>query len=227
MLFKRTKVNKSKACDCGMSPAQKKRIKFADIHRAGPRFVNMSGKNLGNMIVLGPQKRRLISSSKVWYWGIQCGCGAIVAKQGKLLRRYRAKDESQFCCVRCPRYRSKALGVAAENFFIRKVISKAKGEEGSRRRRRNIRVHLTKAEILSLSRMDCYYCGAEPSNHYGNAAKRDGIKFNTIDRRNSSKGYSTSNCVPACWTCNNMKKELSVKTFRKQVKRILCHRGWA
>ena len=56
---------------------------------------------------------------------------------------------------------------------------------------------------------ECVYCG-----------DNDNI---TIDRINSSKGYTISNTQPCCNTCNVLKFYLSEKAFLKQVNKIYNH----
>lgn len=47
---------------------------------------------------------------------------------------------------------------------------------------------------------------------YGRLTVLD-ITDNGIDRVDNSKGYTSDNCVPCCWACNNAKKNNSSSEF--------------
>jgi hypothetical protein len=77
---------------------------------------------------------------------------------------------------------------------------------------RNLSFELTKEMFEELVGMACYYCGS----------------FNEkevigVDRLNSSKNYTSENCVPCCKICNFMKGTLSKKSFLKQAHKIACY----
>lgn len=70
----------------------------------------------------------------------------------------------------------------------------------------NVRGHsfeLQKEEFVSLITGDCHYCGKKESNG--------------IDRKDSSIGYTTSNAVPCCKTCNYMKGTLKYDDFLNHI----------
>ena len=77
---------------------------------------------------------------------------------------------------------------------------------------RNISFELTKEKFEELVCMACYYCGS----------------FNEkevigVDRINSSKNYTSDNCVPCCKICNFMKGSLLKKTFITQAHKIASY----
>ena len=53
--------------------------------------------------------------------------------------------------------------------------------------------------------------------------ERDGVKYNGVDRINSSDGYIADNCVPCCETCNRMKMDHDLHDFLEHVKKIVIH----
>jgi len=76
---------------------------------------------------------------------------------------------------------------------------------------------ITVEQAVELFISNCYFCGAEPQEvdaiYNGNTL--DGVaKANTIDRLDSSLGYTTTNVVSACLTCNNAKLDMPEKDFR-------------
>ena len=49
------------------------------------------------------------------------------------------------------------------------------------------------------------------------------VNFNGIDRKNNNKGYIMSNSITCCKNCNSMKSDLSLKNFKRQIKKIHKH----
>jgi hypothetical protein len=81
---------------------------------------------------------------------------------------------------------------------------------GSNRRRLDF--SLTYEQFAVLAASDCHYCGERHE------------RFCTgIDRADNSKGYVVGNCVPCCWTCNQMKGRLTQSQFLSKVGQIGRH----
>jgi len=88
---------------------------------------------------------------------------------------------------------------------------------------------------------NCYWCGEIPHkwNKYTtlkgvntrtriptqNKIDQSWIEVNGIDRLNSSLGYTTTNSVPCCSTCNYMKRCLGEKEFFAHITKIYKHRN--
>lgn len=60
----------------------------------------------------------------------------------------------------------------------------------------------------------CHYCGAGLSKSRGSS----------LDRVDSSKGYSVDNCVPCCYLCNVMKSDMMQEQFFERIEHILNFR---
>lgn len=82
----------------------------------------------------------------------------------------------------------------------RQYISRAKSKE--------IEFNLSLEEFNALIPGKCVYCG---------------LPSNTIDRRDSSAGYISSNCCPCCKVCNSMKNTLSTGAFLKHITLIYTY----
>lgn len=72
---------------------------------------------------------------------------------------------------------------------------------------------------------NCFYCGIHPlKSIYSHAQKRKVIhsdrKVNGVDRRDNNQGYIKSNCVTACYICNNAKNILSEQEFLDWIQRV-------
>jgi hypothetical protein len=67
---------------------------------------------------------------------------------------------------------------------------------------------------------DCFYCGVAPSRKWVSKRKAENtIIYNGIDRLINEKGYVKNNYVTCCSTCNYIKKDYSIKEFKKIVKK--------
>lgn len=73
---------------------------------------------------------------------------------------------------------------------------------------------LNREEFKLLIDSNCHYCNKVPSRD------RWGYKYNGIDRIDSNKGYSLSNCLPSCFHCNKMKNNDTKSDFLNQIKLI-------
>lgn len=84
--------------------------------------------------------------------------------------------------------------------------------------------------IYSMIKQPCYYCGALPSQvcalKHARGKKRGEIrsgtplKYNGIDRFDNSIGYTQTNCVPCCSTCNFAKSNISAENFLAWLNKI-------
>lgn len=79
-------------------------------------------------------------------------------------------------------------------------------------------VSLTVQEFASLIQQNCYYCGEKPSNKqkYNDCE----LPYSSLDRIDSSLGYSYDNVVPSCKYCNSAKNNLSYNDFLKWIDRF-------
>ena len=77
---------------------------------------------------------------------------------------------------------------------------------------RDYKFELTHDEFRVLTKGNCFYCGAEPSQKFGHQLNGQYI-YNGVDRYDNSKGYSTENCVSCCGSCNKAKGKRSADDF--------------
>ena len=96
--------------------------------------------------------------------------------------------------------------------------------------------------FVNLCSKNCYYCGSVPEKNFSIYTKIKNmyskkehkfnkkkmkkmyiVNFNGIDRKNNNKGYIMSNSITCCKNCNSMKSDLSLKNFKRQIKKIHKH----
>jgi hypothetical protein len=90
--------------------------------------------------------------------------------------------------------------------------------------KRGILFEIKKEYFAELTKENCYYCGAEPSQIYG-ANRPNDFKYgfwiyNGVDRLNDNYGYIKENVVPCCKKCNYSKQGMTDIEFLEMVKKI-------
>lgn len=94
------------------------------------------------------------------------------------------------------------------NYSVEKSLNPERHfrEYASGAAKRNIEFNITLDEFTACVTKPCYYCKAYKET-----------EVLGIDRVDSFKGYSKENILPACETCNSMKKQLSMKEFASHI----------
>lgn len=90
-------------------------------------------------------------------------------------------------------------------------------------KKRDLAFDLTKEEAHKLFLGDCYYCGIHPSRTAQYETCVESFTFNGIDRVDNALGYTLTNCVSACTTCNKAKNSMSIAEFHEWIKQCYNH----
>jgi hypothetical protein len=178
---------------------------------------NLAGKVFGRLKITGLDKQ----TKSGCYWNVVCHCG--LKKSARVMHIKKGAFSSCLCPDNSKRkslritneYRAEYPHLADPGFCH--VLSNY--TRGSRIR--EIEMGLSAQEIFNLSQGHCFYCGEAPVE--GAIASKLGNKFNGIDRKESSKGYTLENCVSCCSPCNRMKGKWNVTEFVLRLKSILAH----
>jgi len=182
-------------------------------------------KRFGRLIVI---KRNPVNGNRRQVrWDCICDCGNEHTVTSESLNN--GKSKSCGCLLRDARY-AKNKNFDREKAMLLLVYSPLK-------KRHNLRFSNTQYisfdEFKKLSLSDCHYCGSKPTNsQYDVRYGKDKVvvtdfvlKYNGIDRKDSSVGYTKDNVVPCCKFCNTAKNTLSQSQFAELIKRIYNH--WA
>ena len=86
----------------------------------------------------------------------------------------------------------------------------------SSKRRSKGKHTLTREYFIEVRQKPCVYCGREATL----------IESNSVDRINSSKGYTKNNVQPCCDVCNKSKLDHYHEDFIEHSKRMLEHLGY-
>lgn len=89
---------------------------------------------------------------------------------------------------------------------------------------RNLTFELTQEDFSNIVFSNCYYCNKTPEENGNKKINRFRpefyLKYHGVDRKDNEIGYVLENCVPACKTCNFMKKNYSYDKFLSIIKSI-------
>lgn len=85
--------------------------------------------------------------------------------------------------------------------------------------RKNLQITISEDEFIALVTSDCHYCGKSWKKEVRTVNRRE-VRMLTIDRKDSSKGYVSENCVSCCKRCNTIKMDMSYEEFLSQIKDI-------
>lgn len=140
-------------------------------------------------------------------WTVKCTqCGKITTKRGSYLR-------SSKKCV-CHRKQH------PETDF-KQILTRYQSNAITR----SLSFDLTFDQLKTLVLQNCHYCGAAPNMTISRNYKQGLLKFNGIDRKINSIGYTIDNCVPCCKRCNISKYNMDYNEFLEWIKTIYEHRA--
>jgi hypothetical protein len=165
------------------------------------KIIDLTGQKFGKLLVLKDTGKRKHGGS---YWLCQCECGRQKEIKGASLRQ----GHTQSCSCK----RRFVAGEAAFNRVYKSYLDGAK--------KRELNFSLSKDDIKILTKGNCFYCGAPPSQiRIGNRIN-GGYVYNGIDRLDNNRGYTTENTVSCCGICNLAKRKMTVQEFIVWIKRI-------
>lgn len=143
------------------------------------------------------------------------------------------------CSYNCLRHRRVILGLKRENFRVSpgaRTLNQLENAYRQSSKRKGNWFELTTEQFRNIICQNCHYCNAAPidKNCYYNknkerihtnvcseVAESQWVKANGIDRKNNLIGYTIENCVPCCFTCNDMKKTMSYEQFIEHISNIV------
>ena len=79
---------------------------------------------------------------------------------------------------------------------------------------------LTKEEVKTLTKQNCFYCNKPPSQVVTAKHSYSSYIYNGIDRKNNKEGYYLNNVVPCCFPCNDIKGAKSLDEFKEHITNI-------
>lgn len=183
-----------------------------------PRFKDLRGKRFGSILVQDYVLCRMPSGKNKWKWECLCDCGTTMYPETKSL----LKNPPVTSCVKCGYKRMAKTSTLKDNQSLKNRLFRHQKRGATIR---NYSWELSFDQFIKLILQNCTYCGREPQVNKGEEQYFvDGVfKRNGIDRVDNSKGYTLSNSVPCCSTCNKMKLTLSKEEFFGAIKACYAH----
>ena len=176
-------------------------------------FQDLMGKRFGSRLVL---QRAGTTKHNAARWRWQCDCGATGVSETTSITR---SERCRSCKVNG--FRAMPNGRAGFNRLYTSYKTKAEA--------RGHTWGLSKRMFHKLTKRPCYYCGVEPSHTVllrSTVSDKNGsapYTYNGVDRKDNSRGYVVSNCVPCCETCNRAKLTQTVEEFEAWILRTANH----
>jgi len=190
--------------------------------------LDLIGSKYGKLTVVSLEGR---GARNRYIWSCVCECGGIKAVAQDLLTC--GKTKSCGCLIGPSRLAHNKYPDRVGALFNLLYFS-VKKRHNKKSKEKCIGIDL----FINLSNSPCNYCGTTGSNTKKDVRRdsRGGeavtaivsdttIKFNGIDRIDSSKGYTEENCVSCCKECNTAKMSLTENEFRSLIIKIYEH--WA
>lgn len=168
--------------------------------------ISLIGKKFGSLLVLSfnSMKSFHLNKCKSKNWNCVCDCGNSCVISQKLLTGSGAGYKHCGC---------KSNNIS-KSIYYKNIID---GYKSKSKLRKGLKFELNELEYSSLLNSPCYYCNCPPSNLYRHKGGPVVLKYNGIDRIDSSKGYNIENVVPCCSKCNFMKNSLSYDEFIEHI----------
>jgi len=109
-----------------------------------------------------------------------------------------------------------------ETFNFKRLLNRYRSQS----RARGIKWNLSSEEFRKMTKKPCYLCASQPhqlckDENRESFKKYDGYLYSGVDRVDSSVGYEFSNCRPCCGNCNRMKNNMTLRNFKRHIKKIM------
>lgn len=121
-------------------------------------------------------------------------------------------------------YRHRTLADRAKTYnngqIIRITFQILLGSAKLRSKKKKLDFNLTLLDLCNLYDKQngrCYYSGLAMVLRFRSSIKKDPLLI-SLDRKDSSKGYTKDNVVLCCWWINHAKETDDMKTFCKNLK---------
>lgn len=149
-------------------------------------------------------------SKKLWHCKCECGNENDVSvfhlKSGKVKSCGCSHKGPQFH-IRRPQNESLKLEILSVYKYCAKRSERA--------------FKLSKSQFFKLIESDCHYCGCKPNNTNKKFLKYDeNFRYNGIDRKDNTKGYTNTNVVTCCEICNRAKLKMTEQQFITWIKNV-------
>ena len=182
------------------------------------RVDDISGKKFGKLEVIKRTEKRSGKNNQYYLWECKCECGNTTYTEAYKLKRGRKK--SCGCLEGAGRpynFKDDRKVVLWQRLYSNTIQKRSK--------KNGYKTDIKLEKFIEISKQNCFYCGDKEvqeakDNANGKTITDTVIRFNGIDRIDSSKGYMLDNVVSCCKHCNTAKNTMSQESFKNHIRKI-------
>jgi len=164
----------------------------------------LEGKRFGILVATNKTRRKNGCTKRLCY----CKCGKAIWTRTTNLMSGHTKT--------CGCSRTIEIGKAARNSVLNNYKYSATI--------RGLSWRLTNSQFDLLTNGPCFFCGRSPNNIKKTGRANGRFVYNGIDRLNNKFGYTKTNVVSCCNTCNKAKRDMTLTKFLSWIKAIKKHK---
>lgn len=194
-----------------------KRI-FSKEHKIGisnSKTIDLVNKKFSKLLIIKKSDKR--GNKGQIMWECVCDCGNKHITSGESIRQ--GKSKSCGCNRKAsPKSKEPNRCLAIFKSLYNSIVIKDN-------KKRNLKTDISIDKFIELTTNNCNYCGAGLCNfasdiNSGKLISNTIVKYNGLDRIDSSNGYILNNVVTCCKHCNKAKNIMSQKEFLEFIKRV-------
>ncbi len=192
-------------CDCG----NQRIVMAAQLQNKSTRSCgcrqtkDFTGQHFGELTVI----KRIAQKGERTKYLSQCSCGNQITCDGsKLKNRINCGCKKNKVKPRLP-----IVDVVCNNLFT-SYKANAKNKK--------LPFRISKKKFCTMIFNKCYYCGDNPKTLFRKWRADEGCRFNGVDRKDNTLGYTQSNCVSCCSQCNYKKNAQHINGFVQWIRKV-------
>lgn len=187
---------------------------------------NWIGKKFNKLLIIAEHHRAKTGKTggyHRWYTCL-CDCGNTCVVIDSHIKSGATKSCGCFKKVRMSEGGRMNLKYDDTEAFIRKHYSTTKHSA----KKRGILFEIPFEDFRKIVIGNCSYCGQTPNQlkkEYSRKSYKTPILLNGVDRVDNNKGYTTDNCVTACFVCNYAKLDMTLEEFKSWINKVYFNMG--
>lgn len=173
--------------------------------------IDLTGQKFNKLTVLEYSHR---NHNSMWKCKCECGKESVVAVSALISGRIKSCG-----CIRSDQVaeRNRQASLEPGESAFRALYSRYKIDA----QKAGKWFDLTIEQFRDYTKMNCAYCGAQPSSIRKDTYRHNGpYIYNGLDRLDSRQGYDVYNVVPACKRCNQAKNDMALNDFFDWIRKL-------
>lgn len=177
-------------------------------------FIDLSGYKYGKLLVIAHVGKTIHGSS---VWRCMCDCGSSCLVSSQCLRQ---SNGTKSCgCTNIIIQRNRFLELNKSKITSDAPLTKLYSRYKANAKYRKLEFSIDLVTFSNTVMSNCHYCETIP-NQVVVSKHGASLKYNGVDRKDPSIGYTIDNVLPCCSICNYMKLDFTYEEFIHQCKVI-------